>query len=150
WKSGLFGQGDCMSISDDEIPADADQLRSVAEQTRSDTAPIRGRYRKRTKVKLIGRNHLDGRTHAARKFDSTVAGIASDLGGADQLSTVQRNLIEAFAGASALLNHMNAQLLSGQTVNMVEYAQAGSLMVRIAARLGIYPSAARGRRAASD
>src|SRR5262245_39836854 len=115
----LIFMGDCMSIPDDKIPADAGQLRSDADQTRSDTAPIRGRYRKRTNVKLVGRNHLDGRTHAARKFDSTVAGIASDLGGADQLSTVQRNLIEAFAGASALLNHMNAQLLTGQQVNLV-------------------------------
>jgi hypothetical protein len=48
----------------------------------------------------------DGRTNVARKFDSMVAGIVSDLGGADTLSTVQRNLIEAFAGASALLNHL--------------------------------------------
>jgi hypothetical protein len=32
---------------------------------------------------------------------------------------------------------VNARLLTGQTLNMVEYAQAGSLMVRIAARIGI-------------
>jgi len=62
--------------------------------------------------------------------------------GADQLSTV--------AGASACSTTWARSSWPANKFNLVEYAQAGSLMVRIAARLGIYPSAARGRRAASN
>jgi hypothetical protein len=114
---------------------DTGQTSSDAEHKTSDGPKLRGRYK--GKVRLVDRHHLDGRTHAARRFDNTVAGIASDLGGADQLTVVQRELVEAFAGAATVVRNANALMLSGQAVNLTEYGQAGSLMVRIAARLGV-------------
>ena len=89
------------------------------------------------KQRLLTREALDGRTKAARKFDEIAGGIAQDLGGDDNLSTVQRRLIEAFAGAAIAVDDINARMLLGQPVDIVEYSQAISTMVRIASRIGV-------------
>jgi hypothetical protein len=90
------------------------------------------------KIRLLTREHLDGRTAAVREFDSIAEGITSDLGGASNLSTVQRHLVEAFAGAAVHVNHLNTCLLLGQQVNILEHSTAISTMVRIASRIGIH------------
>jgi hypothetical protein len=60
----------------------------------------RGKYRRATKPQLLTREQLDGRTNAAKVFDRLVSDIEGDLGGHDQLSTIERALVEAFAGAT--------------------------------------------------
>jgi hypothetical protein len=52
------------------------------------------------KTRLLTRDNLDKRTKASKQFDAIAEGIAQDLGGEDRLSTVQRHLVEAFAGAA--------------------------------------------------
>ncbi len=91
----------------------------------------------RGKLKLLTRNSLDGRTKARKQFDAIATGIASDLGGEDRLSTVQRHLVEAFAGCALAVNAINARLLLGEPIDIVEQSQAVSTMVRIASRIGI-------------
>jgi hypothetical protein len=93
--------------------------------------------KKRTRPQLLTRDQLDGRTNAARFFDRLVADIESDLGGADQLSTIERSLIEGFAGAAVTLQHLNTQLALGQEIDLSQHAQAVSAMVRVASRLGL-------------
>ena len=93
---------------------------------------------RRGKERLLTRAQIDGRTRARRKFDAIVAGIASDLGGEDRLSTVARHLVEAFAGAALHVNDLNARLLLGEKIDITEHAQAISTLVRIAARIGIH------------
>ena len=63
--------------------------------------------------------------------------IEADLGGADQLSAIERNLIQAFAGAAVTLHHLNARLMAGEEINLAQHAQAVSAMVRVASRLGL-------------
>jgi hypothetical protein len=94
-----------------------------------------GRYK--TKVRLISRDRLDRRYKASRKFEAVAAGIASDLGGADMLSTVERNLIEAFAGISVHVADLNARMLLGQKIDLAEHSQVVSTMVRVASRIGV-------------
>ena len=91
----------------------------------------------RGRVRLLTRGNLDGRTKARRQFDSIAEGIAEDLGGEDRLSTVQRTLIEAFAGAAVHVHDLNARLLLGQEVDITAHASAISTMVRIASRIGM-------------
>lgn len=90
------------------------------------------------KTRLLTRASLDGRTKARRQFDAIAEGIAEDLGGEDRLSTVQRHLVEAFAGAAVHVHDLNARLLLGQEVDITAHASAISTMVRIAARIGIH------------
>jgi hypothetical protein len=99
--------------------------------------PIRRRSKRATRPQLLTRDQLDGRTNAAKAFDRLVADIESDLGGSDRLSTIERSLIEGFAGAAVTLQHLNTQLALGQEIDLSQHAQAVSAMVRVASRLGL-------------
>ena len=84
---------------------------------------------------MLTRSHLDQRSKAAKQFESIAHGIEQDLGGQDHLSTVQKHLVEAFAGAAIQVNALNAKLLLGLDVDVVEHSQIISTLVRIATRL---------------
>jgi hypothetical protein len=96
------------------------------------------RGRVRGKDRLLTRGHIDRRCRAAQEFDAIASGIATDLGGEEQLSTIQRHLVEAFAGAACHVNDINARLLLGEEIDVVVHSQAISTMVRIASRIGIH------------
>jgi len=70
-------------------------------------------------------------------FDKLVADIEADLGGRDQLSTIEVALVEAFAGAALTLHHLNARLALGQPIDLSQHAQCVGAMVRVASRLGL-------------
>jgi hypothetical protein len=91
----------------------------------------------RGKVRLLTRQSLDGRTKARKQFDAIAEGIADDLGGSKELSTVQRHLVEAFAGCAIVLQALNARILLGEPVDIADQSSAASTLVRIATRLGI-------------
>jgi hypothetical protein len=93
--------------------------------------------RRRGKLRLINRKQIDGRTKAARTFDAIASGIVEDLGGSDRLSTVQKHLVEAFAGVALAVHDVNARLLLGEEIDIVEQSQAVSTMVRVAQRIGL-------------
>jgi hypothetical protein len=97
----------------------------------------RGKFRRATKPQLLTRSQLDGRTNAAKVFDRLVSDIEGDLGGADQLSTIERALVEAFAGATVMVQFVNTRLALGEQVDPSEACSAVSAMVRIASRLGV-------------
>lgn len=97
----------------------------------------RRRQHKATRPQLLTRAQLDGRTSAAKALDKLVADIEADLGGRDQLSTIELALIEAFAGATVTLQHLNTRLALGQEIDLSQHAQAVSSMVRVASRLGL-------------
>jgi hypothetical protein len=103
-----------------------------------DGIKISGRGRRSGKLRVLTRDNLDGRTKAAQQFDAIASGIAEDLGGEDRLSTVAKHLVEAFAGAALHVNDLNARLLLGEKVDIVNHAQAISAMVRVASRIGIH------------
>jgi hypothetical protein len=91
----------------------------------------------RTRPQLLSREQLDGRTNAAKVFDRLVTDIEADMGGHDQLSTIEVALVEAFAGAAVTLNNLNTRLALGQEIDLSQHAQAVSAMVRVAAKLGL-------------
>ena len=99
--------------------------------------PMLAKGNGRGKVRLLTKENLDGRTKARKRFDATVAGIASDLGGEAHLTTVQRHLVEAFAGCAVVVHDINARLLLGQRIDIGEAAQAVSSLVRLAQRIGV-------------
>src|SRR5262245_61985535 len=86
----------------------------------------------RGKVRLLTRQALDGRTKARKQFDAIARGVAADLGGQEQLSTVQKHLLEAFAGAAVHMHDLNARLLLGCEVDLTEHSQVISTLVRLA------------------
>jgi hypothetical protein len=116
-----------------EVTPDPDQLILDADQL----PPPSSNGRRIGKLRVLDRKNLDGRTKAAHRFDAIASGIASDLGGEDRLSTVQKHLVEAFAGVALHVGDFNMRLLLGQQVDIVEHSQAISTLVRIASRIGI-------------
>jgi hypothetical protein len=109
----------------------------IALRSTHDRPAKQPRRRRRARSPLLTRGQLDGRTAAAKIFDRLVVDIEGDLGGADQLSTIERALVEAFAGACVTLHHLNAKLALGEEIDLGQHAQAVSAMVRIASRLGL-------------
>jgi hypothetical protein len=100
--------------------------------------PVRKRrVRNPPQPQPLTRSQLDGRTAAAKLFDKLVGEIEVDLGGRDQLSTIERALIEAFVGAAITLHSLNTQLALGQQIDLNQHAVAVSAMVRVASRLGL-------------
>ena len=89
------------------------------------------------KGKFLTRHQIDGRTNAVREFDAIASGIAADLGGTEQLSTVQKHLVEAFAGVAIQVQHLNVCLLLGENVDVLAHSNAISTMVRVASRIGV-------------
>jgi hypothetical protein len=101
-----------------------------------DPRPVKRPHRQ-TKVQLLTRSHLDGRSNACKEYDRIVSGIESDLGGKDRLSTVQAALVEAFAGAAVHVANLNTRLLIGESVDLAEHSAAIGAMVRVASRIGV-------------
>jgi hypothetical protein len=96
--------------------------------------------RRRHRVQLLTRSQLDGRSNVARMFDGLVADIRADLGGPGRLSTIELQLIEAFAGCAVVVQHLNAKLLSfdeDDDIDLAAHTAATSAMVRIASKLGL-------------
>jgi hypothetical protein len=117
----------------DKKPVKAGLIRSPNGKVQPAIATGNGRG----KVLLLTRTNLDGRTKARKQFDTIASGIARDLGGEETLSTIQKHLVEAFAGAAVAVHDLNARLLLGEKVDILEHSQAISVMVRIASRLGM-------------
>jgi hypothetical protein len=90
------------------------------------------------KFQALTHESIDGRLRARRKFDAIAKGIAADLGGEDRLTTVQKHLVEAFAGVAIHVNNLTARLLRGEDVNVVEHSRAISTMVRVASRVSVF------------
>jgi hypothetical protein len=91
---------------------------------------------RKAKQPLLTRDQLDGRTNAAKAFDSLVREVESDLGGADQLTAIERSLVEGFVGATITLKNLNCQLVLGRPIDVADLALSISSMVRVASRLG--------------
>ena len=99
---------------------------------------VRSRRPRRAKhPPLLRIRWLDRRTHSAKTFDRLVAEIEKDLGGRDQLSAIERALVEAFAGSAVTLYSLNTRLLLGEEIDLAQHAQTVSAMVRVATRLGL-------------
>jgi hypothetical protein len=85
--------------------------------------PANGREKPRRHVRsrpqLLNRRDLDHRRNSK------------------ELSHIQMQLIEAFAGAAIALDSLNARILLGEQVSLAEHAKACSAMVRLATRLGL-------------
>ena len=88
------------------------------------------------KLPQITRDSLDGRTRITHEFRSIVDGISADLGGADRLSTIQRSLIDAYAGVCCVLTDINARALQGEPVDLLQYSTAVSTLTEGRSQVG--------------
>jgi hypothetical protein len=88
------------------------------------------------KTRLISMSDLDPRTKAAQVALETREAIISDLGGSDQLSTLERLAAEHAALAAAVTQDAYARWLQGQEVSLPEISTIQNVFLRIAGALG--------------
>lgn len=81
--------------------------------------------------------NVDQRSATARRYKDLFQSIAADQGGIDRLSEARAQLIRRFAAASVLAEQMEARLVGGENIDLQEYSQLSSTLVRLAQRIGI-------------
>ena len=89
------------------------------------------------KAKLLTLDHLDGRTTAARAARDLMADIESDLGGSDQVSAAEKQIIQRAAITGAILESMEAEWLAGGQIDMGVYVPLANLQRRHLEAVGL-------------
>jgi hypothetical protein len=97
--------------------------------------PRKKRPRWTPRPRPLDRSQLDGRTKGAMLFDQLVAEIVADLGGPDQISTIEQGLVVGYVAARLGVEGFSARIAAGQAVDWSEFAGTASTMIRAAARL---------------
>lgn len=79
----------------------------------------------------------DGRLALPRRFRDLCSYIASDLGGADHLSTIQLDLIRRYAGLAVLAEKLEADAINGREVALGEMILIANTLARLSRRIGL-------------
>ena len=88
------------------------------------------------KLRLLSVEALDGRTHASRRYRDLVAALVADQG-ETAIGEARTQLIRRFATTVVLAEDMEARLVQGTTIDIADYSQLTSTMVRLASRIGL-------------
>jgi hypothetical protein len=80
---------------------------------------------------------IDGRSLIARRYRDICSAIATDQGGVDCLSQARLQLIRRFAACCVLAEEMESRLVRGAQIDITEYVQLTTTMVRVAQRIGL-------------
>jgi hypothetical protein len=91
----------------------------------------------RSKTRLLSLDDLDGRTNAARKASSLVAGLESDLGGTESITVGQRELIKRAALLGAITEDAECRWLRKEQVDLGIYLAAINVQRRVLTSLGL-------------
>jgi hypothetical protein len=87
--------------------------------------------------RLLPRADLDRRTIAFRRLEDLVGEISSDLGGADRLSTGEKQLAQRAAVLCALAEDQEARYLAGKAIDPGQYTTLVNAQLRAFAAIGL-------------
>jgi hypothetical protein len=88
------------------------------------------------KARLLDLRDLDQRTKSAQLALRVKADIIADLGGEEQLSTLERLACEHAALASAVVADSYAKWMKGEQIALTELARVQNAFLRVASSLG--------------
>jgi hypothetical protein len=88
------------------------------------------------KVKLLSLTDIDRRCKAAQHAEEMRSAIAADLGGEEELSTLERALVEHAAMNAAMLRHLHVSWLKGEPAPIGEVVSLQNVFNRVAQQLG--------------
>jgi hypothetical protein len=89
------------------------------------------------KAKLLTLGDLDGRTRAAQVVKQTISAIVSDLGGEQNISTAEQQLIESAAVTGAMCESLATRWLLGEAVDPSQYATLSNAQRRLLETVGL-------------
>src|SRR5262249_52845552 len=79
--------------------------------------------------------HIDARSAAARRFKGIQDSISADLG--HDLTEAQLQLARTAAGLVVMREHLDAQVLNGETINTGQYTTIANSLKRVLVALGL-------------
>jgi hypothetical protein len=80
---------------------------------------------------------IDGRSLVARRYRDVECTIAQDLGGADQLSEAQLQLIRSAAGLIVLRENLDAATVNGEPIDIGNYCKISNSLNRVLGAIGL-------------
>src|SRR5215475_14803553 len=89
------------------------------------------------KTKLTSLADLDGRTVAARLAKDTISAIEADLGGAENITTAKRQIIESAAVTSAMVADMGSRWLAGEQIDLALFTTLCNSQRRLLETVGL-------------
>jgi hypothetical protein len=89
------------------------------------------------KARLLTLDALDARTAAAREARNLITTLSDDLGGAEQLSAGERQLVTRAAMTGAIVADFEARWVAGEPVALGDYLSAVNVQRRVLATLGL-------------
>lgn len=92
----------------------------------------------KVKVSLLSISDLDGRTNAAKTARAMRRDIIADLGGEDELSAIERALVDSVAISTAIIEDAQVRWLKGEPgVNLTEITTIANARRRDMQLLGV-------------
>jgi hypothetical protein len=104
-----------------------------------DTPQPNGKTKPKAKRKFLIKTFedLDGRTRAVRAARDLHHGFLSDLGGADYVTTAQRELSQRAACLGAALEDLEAAMLGGDEISLSDYTTMVNAQRRVLSDIGL-------------
>jgi hypothetical protein len=99
--------------------------------------PANGGFKRRRLMILPEIGAVDGRTRQAHLYKEVACAIAEDLGGADQLSRAQKELVKRAGGLAVLADLTEERIVKGEEVDVNEYTNIAMTQSRILRTLGL-------------
>jgi len=103
----------------------------------TDTTPPAPPKRRRNTVRYVTFEKFDRRCAAFRETKRLIGEIEADLGGADRLSTAERQLVQRGGVLGAILTDMEARWLAGEKIDVSMYCGATNTMRRVLESVGL-------------
>jgi hypothetical protein len=106
----------------------------------SDTGATRLLRHARTRqgrARLLTLDQLDQRSAACAAARELIATLSADLGGEDQLSAGEKQLVQRAALTGAIVADFEARWVAGQPVELGDYLAAVNVQRRVLATLGL-------------
>jgi hypothetical protein len=132
---GLRGEAGRTMETALQTPSDATAMRP-GNGIDAPRLPRRSKTRK-GKIRLLTLDALDARTAAAQSARKLIETLSSDLGGEDQLTAGEYQLVVRAAMTGAIVADFEARWVAGQQVPLCDYLQAVNVQRRVLATLGL-------------
>jgi hypothetical protein len=109
----------------------------AAELETGKSADSTPKVRANGKAKLLTLSDIDARTRAHRETRKLIEAIELDLGGADRLSTGERQLVQRAAVLGALLCDTESRWIDGEPIDPTTYCTTINAQCRLLEVLGL-------------
>src|SRR6267142_2769527 len=80
---------------------------------------------------------LDGRSATARRFRDLVNAFVADMGGLDCCSEIKLGLVRRLAATTVQAEMLEARMVNGEAIDVIQLCTLASTTVRISQRLGL-------------